>query len=113
MGSNNQLMHASRNEDAKKFKGIHKLYYKDLKLYGGCERNISIWDFDINSQKFQYRGDLPTDKGYGPTIGFDSLNDNLFYAQVSGNIAAIRTIEGYPSSGGIQEQKDVSYLCSL
>jgi hypothetical protein len=103
-------MHVSRDESAKRFNGIYKLYYKDLKLYAGCERNISIWDFDINSQRFQYRGDIPIDKKYGPAIAFDSLNDNLFYGQVGGNIAAIKTVEGYPSSGGTTIGKDVTHF---
>lgn len=102
-----KLVHASCNEDARKFGGIYKLYYKDLKLYGGCACNICIWDFDISSQKFQYRGDIPTAKKFGPTVAFDSLNDNLFYAQEGGIIKAMKTTEGYPSCGEILESKDV------
>lgn len=102
-----QLVHASRSEEAKKFNGIYKLYYKDLKLYGGCAENISIWDFDIKLQKFQYRGDVPINNHFGPAIGFDSLNENLFCAQLGGNTTALRTVEGYPSCGSMPEPREV------
>jgi hypothetical protein len=81
-----------------------------LKLYGGCAENISIWDFDVKSQKFQYCGDVPIDKKFGPAIYFDSLNNNLFCAQQYGNTIALKTMEGYPSCGNMLEPKEVFYV---
>lgn len=112
-----QFKHASHNEEAKKCGGIFKLYYKKSKLYAACATSISIWDFDIASRLFKYSGDFPINKYDGPAVDLDSLDDNLFFAQVGsskgGNVTAVKTTQAYNSCGNMPEAKEVSYCVNV
>ena len=94
----------ARNDEAMKYEGISKLYFYDKRLYAGCYGRICIWDLDIKSQVFKYRGDFGVNPKFGEVIGFDAVNNFIFFAQYGGSYEVVDVNKNYTSMddvGGI------------
>ena len=102
----------ARNDEATKYGGIRKLYFYDKRLYAGCYGRICIWDLDIKSQIFKYKGDFGVNPKFGEVIGFDTVNNFLFFAQSEGCYEAVDINDNYTSKGSVPVH-DVRILYDL